>query len=47
MVIGPAIGLWLFQTYWTPVTVNDEAGFASSSILWHVNGLVSVITLLP
>jgi len=37
MVIGPAVGAWLVQTYGTPVTLHSEVGFIPSSILWQVN----------
>jgi len=47
MVVGPAIGSWLVQAYGTPITLNGEAGFIPSSILWRVNGIVGLLSIIP
>jgi MFS family permease len=47
MVIGPAIGSWLVQMHGTPVTINGEAGYIPSSILWQVNGVVGLLAIIP
>jgi len=47
MVIGPAIGSWLVQAYGAPITLNGEAGFIPSSILWRVNGIVGLLSIIP
>ena len=47
MVIGPAIGSWLVQTFGAPITVNGEAGFIPSSILWQMNAVVGLLSIIP
>jgi MFS family permease len=47
MVVGPAIGSQLVQLYGTPITLNGETGFTPSSILWQVNGVVGLLSIIP
>jgi MFS family permease len=47
MVVGPAIGSWFVQIHGTPITLNGEAGFIPSSILWRVNGVVGLLSIIP
>lgn len=47
MVIGPAIGSALVQAYGTPITVNGAAGFVPSSLLWQINGIVGLFSVIP
>ncbi len=47
MVVGPAIGSQLVQAFGTPITLNGETGFVPSSILWQINGIVGVLSVIP
>ncbi len=47
MVIGPAIGSWLIQSYGIPTTSNGEAGYIPVPIIFQVGSLVSLLALIP
>jgi len=47
MVIGPAIGSHLIQTFGIPTIVNGEAGFIPVPIIFQVGSLVSLLSLIP
>lgn len=47
MVLGPAIGSWLIQTYGIPTVVNGEAGFIPVPIIFQVGSLISLLALIP
>lgn len=47
MVIGPAIGSWLIQSYGIPTVVNSEAGFIPVPIIFQVGSIVSLLSLIP
>jgi MFS family permease len=47
MVIGPAIGSWLIQTYGIPTNLNGEAGFIPVPIIFQVGSLISLLALIP
>ncbi len=47
MVIGPAIGSWLIQTYGIPTIVNGEAGFIPVPIIFQVGSVIALLGLIP
>jgi len=47
MVIGPAIGSRLIQTFGIPTIVNGETGFIPVPIIFQVGSLVSLLALIP
>ena len=47
MVIGPAIGSRLIQTFGIPTIVNGETGFIPVPVIFQVGSLVSLLALIP
>lgn len=47
MVVGPAIGSWLIQSFGVPTVLNGEAGFIPVPIIFQVGSLVSLLALVP
>ncbi len=47
MVVGPAIGSWLIQTYGIATELNGQAGFIPVPIIFQVGSVVSLFALLP
>ncbi|MEA3326578.1 MAG: MFS transporter [Chloroflexota bacterium] len=47
MMIGPAIGSRLIQTFGIPTMVNGQAGFIPVPIIFQVGSLVSLLALIP
>ena len=47
MVLGPAIGSNLIQTYGIPTVLNGEAGFIPVPVIFQVGSLVSLLALIP
>jgi MFS family permease len=47
MVIGPAIGSWLIQTYGIPTVENGQAGFIPVPVLFQVTAVIAVLSLIP
>ncbi len=47
MVIGPAIGSFLIRTYGIPTTMNGEAGFIPTPIIYYVAAIINLLALLP
>ncbi len=47
MVIGPAIGSFLIQTYGIPTTLNGEQGFIPTSIIYIVAAVIDLLAILP
>jgi MFS family permease len=47
MVIGPAIGSWLIQTYGIPTTSNGQAGFIPVPTLFQVTAVIALLSLIP
>jgi len=47
MVLGPAIGSWLIQTYGIPTTLNGEAGFIPVPIIFQVGSAIALLGLIP
>ena len=47
MVLGPAVGSWLIQSFGIPTILNGEAGFIPVPIIFQVGSLVSLLGLIP
>jgi MFS family permease len=47
MVVGPAVGSWLIQSFGIPTILNGEAGFIPVPIIFQVGSLVSLLGLIP
>ena len=47
MVLGPAVGSWLIQTYGIPTTLNGETGFIPVPIIFQVGSAISLLALIP
>ena len=47
MVVGPAIGSWLIQSFGIPTNLNGEAGFIPVPIIFQVGSLISLLALIP
>ena len=47
MVIGPAIGSWLIQTYGIPIQLDGQAGFIPVPIIFQVGSVISLLSLVP
>lgn len=47
MVIGPAIGSWLIQTYGIPTITNGQAGFVPVPIIFQVGSAIALLSLIP
>ncbi len=47
MVLGPALGSWLIQTYGIPTTLNGEAGFIPVPIIFQVGSVIAMLGLIP
>jgi len=47
MVLGPAIGSWLIQTYGIPTTLNGVTGFIPVPIIFQVGSAISLLALIP
>ncbi len=47
MVVGPAIGSGLIQSYGIPTVTNGQAGFIPAPIIFQVGSLVSLLGLIP
>lgn len=47
MVIGPAIGSWLIQTYGIPTQLDGQAGFIPVPIIFQVGSVISLLSLIP
>jgi MFS family permease len=47
MVVGPWIGSQLIQAYGIPTTMNGEAGFIPTPILFQVGAAITLLSLIP
>ncbi len=47
MVVGPWIGAQLIQAYGIPTTVNGEAGYIPTPIIFQVGALITLFALIP
>lgn len=47
MVLGPALGSWLIQSYGIPTTLNGEAGFIPVPIIFQVGSAIAMLGLIP
>jgi MFS family permease len=47
MVIGPAIGSYLIQTFGIPTTTNGEAGFIPTQHIWWAEAVIVALSVLP
>ncbi len=47
MVIDPAIGSYIIETYGTPTTLNGESGFIPVPLLYQVSAVLSLTPLIP
>jgi MFS family permease len=47
MVLGPAIGSRLIQTWGIPTTLNGEAGFIPVPIIFQVGSVITLLSLAP
>ncbi len=47
MVVGPAIGSWLIQSFGIPTQTGGEAGFIPVPIIFQVGSLISLLALIP
>lgn len=47
MIIGPAIGSFLISNYGIPTTMNGEAGFTPTSVLFFVSAVINLFAILP
>jgi MFS family permease len=47
MIIGPAIGSFLISHYGIPTTVNGEAGFIPTPIVFQTAGILCITTIVP
>ncbi|OJX48112.1 MAG: hypothetical protein BGO78_12620 [Chloroflexi bacterium 44-23] len=47
MVIGPAVGSFLITRFGIPTTLNGEAGFTPTSILFYVSAIICLFAVLP
>jgi len=47
MVLGPAIGSWLIQSYGIPTFSNGQAGFIPVPVIFQVGSAVSLLGLIP
>ncbi len=47
MVLGPALGSWLIQSYGIPTTLNGEAGFIPVPIIFQVGSVIALLSLIP
>jgi MFS family permease len=47
MVPGPLIGSWLSTNFGTPITINGQAGFIPSPVVFQVAGVATLLAGLP
>jgi MFS family permease len=47
MIIGPAIGSYLVSHYGIPTTLNGEAGFIPTPVLYYVSSVINLLAVLP
>lgn len=47
MVVGPAIGSWLIQSFGIPTHMGGEAGFIPVPIIFQVGSIISLLALIP
>ena len=47
MVIGPAIGSFLIRNFGIATTLNGEAGFIPTPIIFYAAAVINLLTLLP
>ncbi|HOG80132.1 MAG TPA: MFS transporter, partial [Anaerolineaceae bacterium] len=47
MVIGPAIGSQLIQSFGQPIVANGEAGFIPTPIIFQVGAVIALLALIP
>ncbi len=47
MVLGPAIGSRLIQTWGIPTTLNGEAGFIPVPLIFQVGAVITLLSLAP
>jgi len=47
MVLGPAIGSRLIQTWGIPTTLNGEAGFIPVPLIFQVGAVITLLALAP
>ncbi|HSM24291.1 MAG TPA: MFS transporter [Anaerolineaceae bacterium] len=47
MVIGPAIGSFLIRSFGIPTTLNGEAGFIPTPVIYYAAALINLLALLP
>jgi MFS family permease len=47
MVVGPAIGSWLIQSFGIATELNGQAGFIPVPIIFQVGSMLSVLALIP
>ena len=47
MVLGPAIGSGLIQTWGIPTTLNGEAGFIPVPLIFQVGAVITLLALVP
>ncbi len=47
MVPGPLIGSWLSTNFGTPITINGQAGFIPSPVVFQVAGLATLLAGIP
>jgi len=47
MVIGPAIGSFLIRNFGIATTLNGEAGFIPTPIIFYAAAIINLLTLLP
>jgi len=47
MVPGPLIGSWLSTNFGTPITINGQAGFIPTPVVFQVAGLATLAAALP
>jgi MFS family permease len=47
MVIGPAIGSFLIRTFGIPTTLNGEAGFIPTPVIYYAAALINLLAIPP
>ena len=47
MVIGPTIGSFLIRSFGIPTTLNGEAGFIPTPVIFYAAALINLLTLVP
>ena len=47
MIIGPAIGSYLVTHYGIPTTLNGEAGFIPTPMLYYVSSVINLLAIPP